>query len=144
MLQTHMDHQGHCKVAVGQMTSTSDRDANFLTCKRLAQACSDQICADYVDALRGISASAAVQLPMWLQPTCARHTSVLQRCVLCTSVFVQLASLFLSLSRITCSLSETPTILTGYVHGYRLLLLSSVPCCSCQNASASLAEAPLK
>ena len=69
MLQTHMDHQGHCKVAVGQMTATSDRDANFLTCKHLAQACSEQTRADYV-ALHGhcepISANAAVQLSMCL------------------------------------------------------------------------------
>ncbi|DBB07330.1 hypothetical protein WJX82_006221 [Trebouxia sp. C0006] len=42
--QTHMD-QGHCKVAVGQMTATSDRDANFLTCKRLAQAAVAEQCS---------------------------------------------------------------------------------------------------
>ena len=57
MLQTHMDHQGHCKVAVGQMTATADRDANFLTCKQLAQACSEQIRADYIDAVHGILVS---------------------------------------------------------------------------------------
>ena len=32
-----MDCPGRCKVAVGQMTATSDRDANFLTCQHLAQ-----------------------------------------------------------------------------------------------------------
>lgn len=40
-----MDHQGHCKVAVGQMTATADRDANFLTCKQLAQAAVAEQCS---------------------------------------------------------------------------------------------------
>jgi hypothetical protein len=108
MLQTHMDHQGHCKVAVGQMTATSDRDANFLTCKQLAQVCSEQTRADYVVALHGnlvslLIANPSLQMllcssPCGFQPTCARHTSVLQRCVLCTSVFVLSACICVSLS----------------------------------------------
>lgn len=43
-MQTPVSHSGHCKVAVGQMTASSDRDANFLTCQRLAQAAVAEQC----------------------------------------------------------------------------------------------------
>jgi len=150
-----MDHQGHCKVAVGQMTATSDRDANFLTCKRLAQVYSEQIRADCVNTIHGnqVSLIANSSLQMLL---CSFHGSFSQNAhavrlycrdasfavpILAVSLHV---SLSLSLCHAAHAVSVTPRLLTGHVRGCRPLLLSSVPCCSCRNASALLAETPPK